>query len=211
MAVLLEWLRLGGPAMVVLALMSVLGLTLVIVKLWDFSERKIGAREFVAPALAAWERGQSEHALAALAASPSPLAAVVAQAMQTLGDAGLSETQARERIERSALDQIETARTHLRTLDLIASLAPLLGLLGSVLGMIDAFRALEVAGDRVQPAILFGGIWQALLTTAAGLTIAIPAIAAVGYFERRVESLQQAMESALTQLMTTPRRRGTSA
>jgi biopolymer transport protein ExbB len=207
MGVLMEWLRLGGPAMGVLALMSVLGLTLVIVKLWDFSERKLGAREFVAPAIAAWERGQPEQAIAALTASPSPLAAVIAQAMRTLGEPGLTDAQARERIERSALDQIETTRTHLRTLDLIASLAPLLGLLGSVLGMIDAFQALEAAGDRVQPTILFGGIWQALLTTAAGLTIAIPAIAAVGYFERRVEGLQQAMESALTQLMTTPRRR----
>lgn len=208
MGVLLEWLRLGGPAMVVLALMSVLGLTLVIVKLWDFSERKLGAREFLAPAFAAWERGQPEQAIAALSSSPSPLASVVAQAMQTLGEPQLSETQARERIERSALDQIESARSHLRTLDLISSLAPLLGLLGSVLGMIDAFQALEAAGDRVQPSILFGGIWQALLTTAAGLTIAVPAIVAVGYFERRVESLQQAMESALTRLLTTPRRRG---
>lgn len=202
-----QWLQLGGPAMVVLALMSVLGLTLVIVKLWDFSERRIGSREFVAPAIATWERGQPEQAIATLSSSPSPLAAAIAQAMLTLGEAQLSEAQARERIERSALDQIESTRTHLRTLDLIASLAPLLGLLGSVLGMIDAFRALEAAGDRVQPSILFGGIWQALLTTAAGLTIAIPAIVAVGYFERRVEALQQAMESALTQLMTSPHRR----
>lgn len=207
MGALLQWFELGGPAMVVLALMSVLGLTLVIVKLWDFSERKVGAREFVAPAMAAWERGQSDQAIATLSSSPSPLAAAIAQAMRTLDEAHLSEAQARERIERSALDQIESTRTHLRALDLIASLAPLLGLLGSVLGMIDAFRALEAAGDRVQPSILFGGIWEALLTTAAGLTIAIPAIVAVGYFERRVEALQQAMESALTQLMTSPRRR----
>jgi biopolymer transport protein ExbB len=203
---ILEWLRLGGPAMAVLALMSVLGLTLVIVKLWDFSERRLGSREFLAPAFAAWERGEPAQAIAVLSASPSPLAAVIAHAMQTLVEPGLGEAQARERIERSALDQIEAARTHLRTLDLIASLAPLLGLLGSVLGMIDAFQALEAAGDRVQPAILFGGIWEALLTTAAGLTIAIPAIVAVGYFERRVEGLQHAMESALTRLMTTPRR-----
>lgn len=210
MGALLQWFELGGPAMVVLALMSVLGLTLVIVKLWDFSERKVGAREFVAPAIAAWERGQSDQAIAALSSSPSPLAVAIALAMRTLDEAHLSEAHARERIERGALDQIESTRSHLRALDLIASLAPLLGLLGSVLGMIDAFRALEAAGDRVQPSILFGGIWQALLTTAAGLTIAIPAIVAVGYFERRVEALQQAMESALTQLMTSSRRRASA-
>ncbi len=211
MGVLLEWLRLGGPAMVVLALMSVLGLTLVIVKLWDFSERRFGARDFLAPAFAAWERGQAENAIAALSSSPSPLAAVLSQAIATLGDTTLSDAQARERIERNALEQIQSARTHLRTLDLIASLAPLLGLLGTVMGMIDAFQALEAAGDRVEPSILSGGIWQALLTTAAGLIIAIPAVAAVGYFERRIEGLQQAIESALTRLLTTPRRRGGGA
>ncbi|MGH8518060.1 MAG: MotA/TolQ/ExbB proton channel family protein [Panacagrimonas sp.] len=207
MGVLVEWLRLGGPAMVVLGLVSVVGLTLVIVKLWDFSERRFGASDFLAPAFAAWERGQSEHAMAALSASPSPLATVMSQAIATLGETGLSEAQARERIERHALEQIESTRTHLRTLDLIASLAPLLGLLGTVMGMIDAFQALEAAGDRVEPAILSGGIWQALLTTAAGLIIAIPTVAAVGYFERRIERLQQAIESALTRLLTTPRRR----
>lgn len=205
--VLLEWLHLGGPTMLVLALMSVLGLTLVIVKFWDFSERRFGARDFLAPAFVAWEGGQPQQAIGTLAASPSPLAVVLAQAMRTLGEPGLDEAQARERIERHALEQIEGARTHLRTLDLIASLAPLLGLLGTVLGMIDAFQSLEAAGDRVEPSILSGGIWRALLTTAAGLIIAIPAVAVVGYFERRIERLQQEMESALTRLLTAPRRR----
>ncbi len=208
MGALMEWLRLGGPAMGVLALLSVTALTLVIVKLWEFSERRIGARNFVAPAFAAWERGQPDQALAALAGAPSPLAAVLSQGMQTLIDPDLSEAQARERIERSAIEQLESVRGHLRTLDLIGNLAPLLGLLGTVLGMIDAFQALQAAGDRVQPSILSGGIWKALLTTAVGLGVAISAVAAVGYFDRRIELLQQAMESALTRLLTTPRRAG---
>ncbi|MGQ0699823.1 MAG: MotA/TolQ/ExbB proton channel family protein [Panacagrimonas sp.] len=199
------WLQLGGPAMWVLALMSVASLTLVIVKLWDFSERKLEASDFLAPALSAWERGQADQAIALLAPSPSPLAAVLAHALDTLRDSRLAESQVRERIERKATEHLEQARTHLRTLDLIGSLAPLLGLLGTVLGMIDAFQALQAAGDRVEPSILSGGIWQALLTTAAGLIIAIPTVAAVHYFERRVERLQQAMESALTRLLTSPR------
>lgn len=207
MGALLEWLRLGGPAMLVLVLMSILALTLVIIKLWEFSERRLGAREFLDPAFAAWERGQSDQALAALSETPSPLAAVMSQAMQALRDATLSESQARERIERSAIEQIESTRGHLRTLDMIGNLAPLLGLLGTVLGMIDAFQALQAAGDRVEPSILSGGIWKALLTTAAGLGIAITAVAAVGYFDRRIEVLQQAMESALTRLLTTTPRR----
>ena len=74
--------------------------------------------------------------------------------------------------------------------------------------MIDAFQALQAAGDRVEPSILSGGIWKALLTTAVGLGIAIAAVSAVGYFDRRIEALQQAMESALTRVLTTPRRLG---
>lgn len=208
MSGLLEWLRLGGPAMILLALMSITALTLVIIKLWEFSERRIGARDFVAPTLAAWERRQGDQALMALANSPSPLAQALTYAMQTQSDHTLTDAQARERIERAAVEQLESARTHLRTLDLIGNLAPLLGLLGTVLGMIDAFQALQAAGDRVEPSILSGGIWKALLTTAAGLGIAIAAVSAVGYFDRRIESLQQAMESALTRLLTTPRRPG---
>ena len=201
-----SWLQMGGPAMWVLALMSVAALTLIILKLWDFSERRISQRDFLAPALDAWERGQHEAARAALSTTASPLAQVVGEAMQLLGDARFSSAQARERIERLATEQLETLRGGLRALDLIGNLAPLLGLLGTVLGMIEAFQGLQAAGDRVEPSVLSGGIWEALLTTAAGLGIAIPAVAAVSYFDRRIEALQQTMESALTRLLTQPAR-----
>lgn len=204
--VLLQWFELGGVTMLVLALLSVTALTVAILKLWDFAERRIGDRGFVQPALEAWHSGQGPRAQELLAASPSPLAAVMAGAMQALDDPRLGDTQLRERVERAALDALEGTRAHLRTLEVIGSVAPLLGLLGTVLGMIDAFQALEAAGDRVEPALLSAGIWQALITTAAGLTIAIPAIALLSYFERRIERLQRAMESALTQLLTVPRR-----
>lgn len=199
-----QWLWLGGPAMLVLLALSVAALTIVIAKLWEFSERQVDARAFAAPALEAWECHDTRGAQAALAGSPSPLARVLEHALRQCGDARLNEAQRRERIERFALEQLESLRGRLRALDLIAHLAPLVGLLGTVLGMIDAFQALQAAGDRVQPAVLSGGIWQALITTAAGLLIAIPAVIAVGYLDRRVERLQQAMESALTRVLTRP-------
>lgn len=207
MGLILQGFALGGPAMWVLALMSVAALTLIILKLWEFAERRVAAREFVQPALAAWTRGDLQAACEALDGSASPLAQVLAATLRWQADPRLDEAQARERAERAALDALESLRGHLRALELIGSLAPLLGLLGTVLGMIGAFQALEAAGDRVQPAILSAGIWQALLTTAAGLIIAIPAVAAVGYFDRRIEQLQHAMESALTQVLTSPRPR----
>ncbi|WP_420468577.1 MotA/TolQ/ExbB proton channel family protein [Panacagrimonas sp.] len=201
----LAWLQLGGPVMAVLAIMSVAVVTLSIIKLWEFSEQRLSSREFVDRSLQAWEGGQGDQALVALADSPSPLAAVLRDAIRILQDARLSPGHARERIERLGVEALQKARTHLRTLDLIGGLAPLVGLLGTVLGMIEAFQALQAAGDRVEPSILSGGIWQALLTTAVGLGIAIPTVALASYFERRVEALQQAMESALTRLLTLPR------
>ena len=75
-----------------------------------------------------------------------------------------------------------------RILDNIAQIAPLLGLFGTVLGMIDAFQALQAAGSAVDPAALAGGIWVALLTTAAGLAVAMPTSLALSWLESRVQA-----------------------
>ena len=84
----------------------------------------------------------------------------------------------------------------MRGLEVIASLSPLLGLLGTVLGMIKAFVRLESAGTKVDPAILAGGIWEALLTTAFGLSVAIPALAAFYILEGQVENVRAQMKDA---------------
>lgn len=92
----------------------------------------------------------------------------------------------------------------MRSLELIVITAPLLGLLGTVLGMIEAFRSLETAGGRVDPYILSGGIWVALLTTAAGLLVAIPAAACLSFFEGAIEKTTQRMETAVTRILMRP-------
>ena len=104
-----------------------------------------------------------------------------------------------ERVARLKLDGLERG---LPLLSLVATVSPLLGLLGTVLGMIEAFQQLETAGDRVDPAILSGGIWEALLTTAAGLTVAIPAAAFFTWLQRAVDVAGQHMENAATQVFT---------
>lgn len=197
-----EWLRLGGPAMAVLVAMSVAAVTLVIVKVWEFYEFRLERRGFVAPALDAWQHGRAELALSLLAAEPSPLAEVMRAAMTELKSAREPLADVRERVAQLAADRLAACRSLLRPLEVIGQLAPLTGLLGTVLGMIQAFQNLQAAGDRVDPSILSGGIWQALLTTAAGLIIAIPTVAALHWLDRRVERLHGAMESALTRVFT---------
>jgi biopolymer transport protein ExbB len=89
----------------------------------------------------------------------------------------------------------------IRLLELIAMVSPLLGLLGTVLGMIQSFQELELAQGAANASVLAGGIWQALLTTAAGLVVAIPAAIAAGLFAARIDSAAQTIESAVGRLL----------
>ena len=197
----LEWLDLGGPIVLVLIAMSVLALTIVIVKLWQF--RGLGRADVALAqrALALHRGGRSSAALALVEESRKPVAGTLAQALRGERDR-LPEDKVREEVLRHARDILESLRSGFRSLEVIAALAPLLGLLGTVLGMIEAFRRLEEAGNRVDASILSGGIWEALLTTAVGLIVAIPVVAILNWLERRVERLAHEMESIVTRVFT---------
>ncbi|NJL29447.1 MAG: phospholipid carrier-dependent glycosyltransferase, partial [Thermoanaerobaculia bacterium] len=112
----------------------------------------------------------------------------------------------REEVERIAQAELDNMERGLAILSLVATISPLLGLLGTVTGLVEAFQNLQAAGDRVDPAILSGGIWEALLTTVMGLSVAIPASVLYLWLQRTVEitasvgeslTLQQAIASAL--------------
>jgi len=87
-------------------------------------------------------------------------------------------------------------------LQVIATIAPLLGLLGTVFGMIEAFQQMEMAGKNVDPSVLSGGIWEALLTTAVGLSVAIPIVVFESYFRNIIENFKNNIESAVTKVLT---------
>lgn len=197
-----ELMQDGGPILVILIVFSVVSLTLIFLKLLQFATLRVGARAFVDEALSQWTLQRPEQALAILADSPNPVARVLEAAVASLSDANVSLEAAREHVIRVAVAQQKTLSAYFRGLDTIATLAPLLGLLGTVLGMIAAFQELEAAGGRADPALLAGGIWEALLTTAAGLAVAIPTTAALHWLESVVERTRHAMEDALTQLFT---------
>ena len=77
------------------------------------------------------------------------------------------------------------------SLEIISQVSPLIGLLGTVVGMIDSFNELELGGSLVDPSILAGGIWTALLTTAMGLLVAIPALVSHYFFEKKINNLYE--------------------
>ncbi|RKT47148.1 MotA/TolQ/ExbB proton channel family protein [Thiocapsa rosea] len=191
----------GGPVMLILAAMSVFALTIVLIKLWQFARLRNGGAESVEPALRDWRAGRRHEAVERLAQARNPLAEVVRSAM--LGSLHPNDPAAlREEIERRAAHLLTALRSHLRGLEVIASLGPLLGLLGTVIGMIDAFRALEAAGNQVDPSVLSGGIWVALLTTAAGLAVAIPTVVALNWLERLLEGVTRRLEDQVTRVFT---------
>lgn len=194
----------GGPAIWAIAALSVAGLTIVIWKLWRLSALGAWRRRRARQAVAVWSDGDGERALALASAGRGIRARVVATAMRTQIAWAMEEDKAREETEREALEQLSAASAGLRALELIATVAPLLGLLGTVLGMIAAFQALEATGNRADPSVLAGGIWQALLTTAAGMAVAIPASAALTWFESVIDTLRHDLEDMVTRIFTRP-------
>ena len=187
----------------ILVLVSLLAATLIALKLLQLARLRVRARDFVDESFRLWQAQRSEEAFARLDATPNPIAPVLATAMRGLGRPGVEPTErVREEVLREAAAQQQQLNAYTRGLDVIATLAPLLGLLGTVLGMIEAFRELEAAGGRADPGLLAGGIWEALLTTAAGLAIAIPSAAAVHWIDGVVGQVRHDMEDAVTRLFT---------
>lgn len=200
---LVAFLDRGGPAMWGIAALSVLGLALILWKLWRLAVLGVWVGNAAEGAVRAWAEGDA-RAADRLAGRSDLHARLVAAAMTARADPRLTEAAAREETARVAQGLLGEARAGLRALDLIVTLAPLLGLLGTVLGMIEAFRALEASGARADPGVLAGGIWEALLTTAAGMGVAIPAAAALAFFDGAVERAGARMEDLATRVFTRP-------
>lgn len=191
----------GGPVVALLLVLSIVATTVILVKVALFCWRGVGSARQTERALHMWLSGDRDSALTYAVASRQPAVRVLAHAMRgALG--GVDERIVREDVERIALHEIADLRSHLRILDIAVQTAPLLGLFGTVLGMIDAFKALQSAGSDADPTVLAGGIWVALLTTAVGLAVAIPIAYVNAWLEGRVEHETLRMESAVTSLFT---------
>ncbi|NUH64991.1 MotA/TolQ/ExbB proton channel family protein [Sulfitobacter sp. S0837] len=180
----------GGPVVVILMVVAVLTLAVALYKTWQFRAAAVGRHKALSQAVTAWEQGDKPQAEAALRRSKSYLVPVVRMAMTT-PDAGQARLQAEAELRFAKLER------GFRLLDSVAQLAPLLGLFGTVLGMIEAFRALQDAGSQVDPSILAGGIWVALLTTAVGLVVAMPTALVLSWLEQRMENERVIADKAI--------------
>jgi len=192
----------GGPVVIALIGMSVIGFAVLLLKNWQFFALQLDRRGFIDPAINAWKSNDIESMKSILRQSKNPIARVLESATYAYSQQNSDIALAKEEVVRVATLKLADARSYLRVIEVIAALSPLLGLFGTVLGMIEAFHRLESAGTAVDPAVLSGGIWEALLTTAAGLAVAIPAIIALNWLEHRIEKFKLSMEDAMTQIFT---------
>ena len=195
-----EMLVLGGPVVMVLVVMSVLMVATALLKFWQFHAMRASRLVNVNGAVRLKRLDKSLEALACVQGDRNPVAQTLAVALRGHIRGDVDDNEIRAEAERFGARRIEDMRAYLRPLEVIASLAPLLGLFGTVLGMITAFQQMEAAGNQVNPSVLSGGIWEALLTTAVGLAVAIPAVAILNWLERICERTEAAMADAVAQV-----------
>ena len=194
-APLFDFMSRGGPALWVIAALSVLTLALFLWRVIALAQAGIWRKTLADTWIAGWATGRVPQAV-----PRTPLDRVTIAAMRALHSPGFGNEAAERETTRIAKAELAELRLGLRPLELIAAIAPLVGLLGTVLGMIGAFQALQESGSGADPSVLAGGIWEALLTTAAGMAVAIPASALASWIEGLGEREQARMEDAATRI-----------
>lgn len=175
----------GGPVMIPLLLCSVLALAVIVERAWNLRHDRILPPDEIEHLRGLIETREFARAEEYATSRPSPLNNILVPALQNRRE---SREVLREVVRDAGRQEVPGLERYLGILGTVASISPLLGLLGTVLGMIQVFAVISQQGVG-QADALAGGISQAMITTAAGLTIAIPALAAYNLFVARAEAL----------------------
>lgn len=192
----------GGPVVMILIGLSIVATTLVFLKLFQVLWFRIGSNAGINKVIDLWLAGYTHEAYEIVKSNGNPTKNILAHLMRGLLQRTASKELVREDVERIALREVGKLRSYMRPMETVVQIAPLLGLFGTVIGMIEAFQTLQNAGSETDPAVLAGGIWVALLTTAVGLGVAIPLAFFVSWFDGRIESERLTMQEAITSLLT---------
>ena len=187
----------GGAVMIPIFGLSIIGLAIIIERIIVIRRKKGDLKAFMSKLKPRIEEGKISEASAICAAEKTCIARIASAILDNYGEN-------REKLEIAAdeaiITEIPKLERHIGFLGIIATVEPLLGLLGTVTGMIKAFFVISNI-SLSNPAQLANGIAEALYTTAAGLIVGIPAIAAYNYFMIRIESINWDMEQISTKLI----------
>ncbi|MBU1887583.1 MAG: MotA/TolQ/ExbB proton channel family protein [Candidatus Omnitrophica bacterium] len=196
-----ELIQKGGPVMYPIVLCSVLALAIVIERFYHLYKARIDTKDFMNNIEITVKRNRIAEAIKICDKTPGPVSRIV--------KAGILKhdrvrQEIRESIEDAGHQEVPRLEKHLSLLATIAHISPLLGLLGTVTGMVRAFQIIQeksTSFNPVSPGDLAGGIWEALLTTVAGLIVAIPVVVAYNYLVSRVDEFVLEMEHSATEVM----------
>lgn len=185
-----DYLVRGGVLIVPILLCSLVGLAVFFERLWVLRSSKNIPLSLVARARELVKRGQIEEAMALSQKSQTPLGRIISAALK---NAGFEREAVKESVEEVGRTEAAHLERYVGILGTVANVSPLLGLLGTVSGMIKVFEMISVQGVG-DPTILAEGIHEALITTAAGLSVAIPALIAYRYFIGKVDRIVLELE-----------------
>ncbi len=188
----------GGPLMILIGLCSVIAVAVFLERVFHFRRAQIDTEKFMSGMRNLLKKKSYIEALSICEETPGPVAAVL-KAGILKHDRG--KEQIRETLENTSHYEIPRLEKNLVILSTVAQISPLLGLLGTVTGMIKAFMTIQEKAGFVNPGDLAHGIWEALITTAGGLVVAIPAFVAYNYLVHRVTNFVVDMEQSSTELL----------
>ena len=192
------FLKLGGPMIWLILLASAVAVVVFIQRVLLYHRAQINSMEFLNGVRNVLKRENVVEALSICDATPGPVARLVKVAIlsRERGREGV-----REALEEAGLVEVPPLEDKLNLLATIAQVTPLMGLLGTVLGFIRIFTTLQAQGTQAHAETLAGGVWEALICTAAGLAVAIPCYAAYNYLVSRVNAIVLDMEKAATEIV----------
>jgi biopolymer transport protein ExbB len=194
---LFELVQAGGWLMVPILLCSVISAAICVERFWTLRAEQVAPRNLLAQVWTWIKNNEMDNLRLRELRAGSPLGKILAAGI-TAHRRGREVM--KESIEEAASHVVHELERYLNTLGTVAAITPLLGLLGTVIGMIKVFTAIRLEGTG-NAAVLAGGISEALITTAAGLTVAIPSLFFYRFFQRRVDELVIYMEQEALKLV----------
>ncbi len=181
-----------------LALLSLVAIAIGLYKIMQFARLGVGRRAEAERILDDWLNGRVDEAISAAGRRRSVLSRILQAVFSGIQARPADVTYAEELSRQTAIIELATMSERMRALDMVVQAAPMLGLLGTVVGMIDAFSVLAVAEGAVDPATLAGGIYVALTTTAAGLIVALFAFFIATWLEGRIDRERNMIEALMS-------------
>jgi len=188
----------GGPLMWPILLCSVIAITIILERFYCLYQARTKIPNIFSRVKSLLKDKKTDEALKLCEGTSGPIAHILAIGIH-IRNRSIEEKE--KLIVRAGSKVIRQLDKNLCGLAIIGNITPLLGLLGTVTGMIRAFMKIQELGGRVDASVLAGGIWEALITTAAGLSVAIPTLVAYHYFEGRVDNMASEMKDVASELL----------